>query len=211
MRFPATGVTGAWQGGPMRTFELTDGVVLLRAPGAADVDRIAALCQDPAIQEWTTVPSPYARADAESYVTGMVADGWANGTQLNWAVRDAAGGTLVGMVGLGMEGAGSAELGYWLAPEARGRGVMARAVDLVLDAAFGRLELARVFWRAFVGNGPSRAVAERAGFRVEGELRLGGVQRGVRRDEWVGSLLATDDRPRRVGERPAAGAAAREG
>ncbi|WP_203669594.1 GNAT family N-acetyltransferase [Cellulomonas pakistanensis] len=195
----------------MRTFELTDGVVLLRAPGAADVDRIAALCQDPAIQEWTTVPSPYARADAESYVTGMVADGWANGTQLNWAVRDAAGGTLVGMVGLGMEGAGSAELGYWLAPEARGRGVMARAVDLVLDAAFGRLELARVFWRAFVGNGPSRAVAERAGFRVEGELRLGGVQRGVRRDEWVGSLLATDDRPRRVGERPAAGAAAREG
>lgn len=195
----------------METFELTDGVVLLRAPGVADVDRIFALCQDPAIQEWTTVPSPYAREDAESYVTGMVADGWARGTQLNWAVRDAADGTLVGMVGLGMEGAGSAELGYWLAPEARGRGVMSRTVELVLDAAFGRLDLVRVFWRAFVGNGPSRAVAERAGFRVEGELRLGGVQRGVRRDEWVGSLLATDERPRRVGERSPAGARGNEG
>ncbi|MET0435299.1 MAG: GNAT family protein [Cellulomonas sp.] len=190
----------------METFELTDGVVVLRAPGPADVDRIDALCQDPAIQEWTTVPSPYTREDAESFVTGYVADGWARGTSLNWAVRDAADDTLLGMVGLGIEGTGSAEIGYWLAPEARGRGLMSRSVELVLDAAFGRLGLVRVFWRAFVGNGPSRAVAERAGFRVEGELRLGGVQRGVRRDEWVGSLLATDDRPRRVGERSGAAA-----
>jgi RimJ/RimL family protein N-acetyltransferase len=68
-----------------------------------------------------------------------------------------------------------------------------------------------VFWRAFVGNTASRAVAERAGFRVEGELRLGGVQRGVRRDDWVGSLLATDERPRRVGERSPAAASGNEG
>ncbi|MCG7287093.1 GNAT family N-acetyltransferase [Cellulomonas sp. ACRRI] len=195
----------------METFELTDGVVLLRAPGPADVDRIDALCQDPAIQEWTTVPSPYTREDAASFVSGFVGDGWARGSSLNWAVRDAADDVLVGMVGLGMEGAGSAEIGYWLAPEARGRGLMSRSVDLVLDAAFGRLELVRVFWRAFVGNAPSRAVAERAGFRVEGELRLGGVQRGVRRDEWVGSLLATDPRPRRVDARPAAGASGNGG
>ncbi|WP_147796569.1 GNAT family N-acetyltransferase [Cellulomonas sp. Y8] len=190
----------------METFELTDGVVVLRAPGPADVDRIDALCQDRAIQEWTTVPSPYTREDAQSFVTGYVADGWARGTTLNWAVRDAADDTLLGMVGLGMEGTGSAEIGYWLAPEARGRGLMSRSVELVLDAAFGRLGLVRVFWRAFVGNGPSRAVAERAGFRVEGELRLGAVQRGVRRDDWVGSLLATDARPRRVGERSPAAA-----
>jgi RimJ/RimL family protein N-acetyltransferase len=195
----------------METFELTDGVVLLRAPGPADVDRIDALCQDPAIQEWTTVPSPYTREDAASFVSSFVADGWARGSSLNWAVRDAADDALLGMVGLGMEGTGSAEIGYWLAPAARGRGVMSRSVDLVLDAAFGRLELVRVFWRAFVGNGPSRAVAERAGFRVEGELRLGGVQRGVRRDEWVGSLLATDPRPRRVGARSAAGASGNGG
>jgi len=188
----------------VETFELTDGVVRLRVPGPGDVDRVTALCQDPAIQEWTTVPSPYTRDDAESFLTGLVPDGWARGTQANWAVCDAAGGALVGMVGLAREAAGSAELGYWLAPEARGRGVMGRAVDLVLDAAFGRLDLVRVSWRAYVGNGPSRAVAERAGFRVEGELRLGGVQRGVRRDEWVGSLLATDERPRRVGGRPEA-------
>ncbi len=176
---------------------MTDGVVLLRAPDAADVDRIAALCQDPAIQEWTTVPSPYTRTDAESFVQHLVAGGWVAGTSCNWALRDAATDELLGMVGLGIEPAGSAELGFWLAPDARGRGLMARAVDLVLDAAFGGLGLDRVVWRAFVGNAPSRRVAERAGFRVEGEIRGGGIQRGVRRDEWLGTLLRTDPRPAR--------------
>lgn len=176
----------------MESFELTDGVVVLRAPGLPDVDRITALCQDPAIQEWTTVPSPYTRADGEGFVRGMVREGWASGNGLNWAVR--VDDELVGMVGLAMEGVGSAELGYWLAPDQRGRGVMSRAVALVLDAAFGRLALDRVLWRAYVGNLPSRRVAERAGFRVEGEVRLGAIQRGVRRDEWLGTMLRDDPR-----------------
>ncbi len=177
----------------MEPFELTDGVVLLRAPGEDDVDRITACCQDPAIQEWTTVPSPYARADAEGFVAGFVQRGWADGSQHNWAVRDAAAGALVGMVGLARRDDGSAELGYWLAPEARGRGLMGRAVALVVDAAFGRLGLHRLTWRAFVGNAASRAVAERAGFRIEPGERPG-EHRGTPRAEWVGAL----DRDRRA-------------
>jgi len=177
----------------MDPFELTDGVVVLRAPGPLDVDRITALCQEPSIQEWTTVPSPYGRADAEGFVLGMVRDGWADGSSLNWAVR--VDDVLVGMVGLAMEGAGSAEIGYWLAPDRRGQGLMSRAVALVLDTAFGRLALDRVLWRAYVGNLASRRVAERAGFRVEGEVRLGALQRGVRRDDWLGTLLRDDPRP----------------
>jgi RimJ/RimL family protein N-acetyltransferase len=181
----------------MEPFEMTDGVVLLRAPDASDVDRIAHLCQDPSIQAWTTVPSPYTREDAESFVTHLVAGGWAAGTGCNWAIRGAASGDLLGMIGLATEPPGSAEIGYWLAPASRGRGLMSRSVALVLDAAFGGLGLERVTWRAYLGNGPSRRVAERAGFRVEGEIRGGGVQRGVRRDEWVGTLLRGDPRPAR--------------
>lgn len=182
----------------MEPFELTDGVVRLRVPGPEDIDRITELCQDPTVREWTTMPSPYVRADAEGFVTGMIRDGWANGTQCNWSVRDASDDRLLGMIGLAMEGAGSAELGYWLGREDRGRGLMSRSVELVLDAAFGRLDLTRVSWRAFVGNDPSRRVAERAGFRVEGQIRGGGVQRGVRRDDWLGTLLRTDPRPAAV-------------
>lgn len=178
---------------------MTDGVIVLRAPGAADVDAVTAACQDPLVQEWTTVPSPYGRADAEGFVTGMIPAGWRDATACTWAVRDAGDDRLLGMVGLTLEPVRSAEIGYWLAPEARGRGVMDRAVRLALDAAFGRLGLDRVVWRAFVGNRGSRAVAERAGFRLEGTLRLDGVQRDVRRDQWVGSVLRDDPRPAGAG------------
>jgi peptidyl-dipeptidase Dcp len=173
----------------MEPFELTDGVVRLRVPTASDVDRITALCQDPAVQEWTLVPSPYVRADAEGYVADVVAPGWADGSQLNWAVRDAGTDLLVGMVGLARRSDGSAEIGYWLDPAARGRGIMSRAVALVVATGFDRLGLARIRWRAYVGNEASRRLAERAGFRVTGEQT--GDQRGVPRPEWVGVL----DRP----------------
>jgi RimJ/RimL family protein N-acetyltransferase len=174
----------------MEPFELTDGVVLLRTPGATDVDRITTLCQDPAIQSWTTVPSPYARPDAEEFVTRVVPAGWASGTQWNWSVRRAATDELVGMVGLARRDDGAAELGYWLAPDARGHGLMGRAVALVVATAFDGLGLDRLTWRAFVGNGPSRRVAERAGFRVADGWRAGD-HRGVPRDEWHGELVRT--------------------
>lgn len=175
----------------MEPFELTDGVVRLRVPDAADVDRVTTLCQDPAIQEWTTVPRPYGRPDAEGFLTRIVPEGWAQGAQWNWSVRRADDDALVGMVGLARRDDAAAELGYWLAPEARGRGLMGRAVGLVVATAFDRLGLDRLTWRAFVGNGPSRRVAERAGFRVA-EGWQPGDHRGTPRDEWHGELLRTD-------------------
>lgn len=180
----------------MGAVELVGERVRLDAPGVADVDRIAELCRDPAIAGWTTVPVPYGREDAHGFVTGMVADGWASGRTCTWAIRD--GGTLVGMVGLHGIEERRAEIGYWLASDARGRGLMSEAVGLVLDFAFapqpGGLGLLRVEWFAYVGNAASAAVARRAGFHWEGRRRLGGVQRGVRRDEWQAGLLAADPR-----------------
>ncbi len=183
----------------MHPIELTDGVVALQSPGPDDVDRITELCQDAAIQQWTTIPSPYVRADAEWFLREIVVGGWANDKACTWAVRDAVGGTLEGMVGLTFETGGSAEVGYWMGPGARGRGWTTRAVLLALDHAFARegLALDRVLWTAYVGNEPSRRVAERAGFRVEGAVRQHLLQRGVRRDGWLGTLLRDDPRPAR--------------
>ena len=55
--------------------------LLLSAPTGADIDRIAEICQDADIQQWTLVPRGYTRADAESFVTGMVASGWESGRE----------------------------------------------------------------------------------------------------------------------------------
>jgi len=181
----------------MDLIELTDGVVHLRSPDEGDIDAIVQLCQDPAIQEFTTVPSPYGRADGEGFVGQVVPTGWAAGTTLNWAVRDASSDRLDGMIGLALDAAGSAEIGFWLGAHARGRGVMSRATALVVDLAFDpeRLGLERLSWTGFTHNVPSRRVAERAGFHIEGHVRGYAVQRGGRRDAWVGTLLATDARP----------------
>ena len=61
---------------PPAPVELAGDVVVLSAPVEADIDRIAEFCRDPEVAAWTTVPTPYDRADAERFVTGIVPDGW---------------------------------------------------------------------------------------------------------------------------------------
>jgi RimJ/RimL family protein N-acetyltransferase len=173
---------------------LADDVVRLSAPTADDVAAIADLCQDPAIQEWTTIPSPYTAADAVWFVETFVAQGWQTDRECTWAIRTDAG--LVGMIGLSREPAGSAEVGFWVGPQSRGQGLLKRSLTLVLDHAFAAdgLDLDRVVWRCFDGNWASWRAAWRVGFRFEGAVRGGGLQRGRRRDEWIGTLLRGDVR-----------------
>jgi RimJ/RimL family protein N-acetyltransferase len=173
----------------LRTARLT-----LRPPALDDVDAIAAACQDPGIQRYVPVPVPYGRDDAVSYVAGSCATGWATGERLTWAIHE--GDAVIGTVGLGDVADGAAELGYWLAPGARGRGLMREAAAAVVDHGFDAagLGLVRIGWRAYAGNAGSAAVARALGFRFEGTARLGAVGRDGREDDWLAGLLATDDR-----------------
>ncbi|MBE3079670.1 GNAT family N-acetyltransferase [Clavibacter michiganensis] len=173
----------------LRTPRLT-----LHPPAVDDVDAITAACQDPAIQRYVPVPVPYAREDAVSYVTEFCALGWASGDRLTWAVLE--GGQLVGTVGLHAIADAAAEIGYWLAPGARGRGIMREAAAAVVDHGFDAsagLGLARIGWRAYAGNTGSAGVARALGFRFEGVARLGAMGRDGREDDWLAGLLATDD------------------
>src|SRR5690625_2801206 len=103
---------------PMGTFSTAR--LTLSAPTMADAAAITAVCQDPAIQEWTTIHSPYNRSDAEGFVK-IVADGWESGRSPNWALRMAGAAEgevpLVGMVGLVDEGGSRAELGFCGPPD----------------------------------------------------------------------------------------------
>lgn len=182
----------------MLPVDLTDGHVLLTCPTSDDVDDITRLCQDPAIQEWTTVPSPYGREHAVWFVEKYVGPGWAQDLERTWAVR-ADDGVLAGMVGLGRRPARGVEVGYWLGAEHRGRGLLHRSLHLLLEHAFapasvGGMDAVRVEWRAFAGNWASWRAAWRVGLTFEGAARLGGVQRERRRDEWLGSLLLGEPR-----------------
>jgi RimJ/RimL family protein N-acetyltransferase len=101
------------------------------------------------------------------------------------------------MIGLYRQGAGSAELGYWIAPASRERGFGTEASRAVIEWAFSPdgLDLHRIEWRAVVGNVGSARIARALGFHYEGTLRQALRNgSGVRDDGWIAGLLATDDR-----------------
>ncbi|MFI6205381.1 GNAT family N-acetyltransferase [Streptomyces sp. NPDC051041] len=164
----------------------------LRPVGPQDTDAVYAACQDPDIQRWTTmIPSPYLPEHAREFTERLVPDGWANGSMYTFGLFLPSG-ELVGMLGLTVRSPGMAEIGFWCAREHRGRGYTAEAALAASRWAFAHAAIDRVEWRAEVGNTASRAVAERAGFTLEGTLRSAIDNKGVRRDCWVGSLLPSD-------------------
>jgi len=179
---------------------LTTGRLILKELEPEDIDAVTAICQDPGIQKWTMIPTPYTRADAGVFITEIAPAGRAAGTDAVFGLYQATTGDLLGAIGLHditpSDGrrTGFAEVGYWLAPTARGQGYMTEAVRALCRWAFAALGLDRIEWTAFVPNEESRRVALRAGFTMEGTVRGKRIHRGRVVDEWTGSLLATDGR-----------------
>jgi RimJ/RimL family protein N-acetyltransferase len=167
--------------------------LLLRPFEPGDAEATYRACQDTAIQRWTVVPSPYTRADAELFTGKLSPGGWQDDSMYNFAVLLRDGGPLVGALGLGRrESPGTYEVGFWTAREHRGAGLTTEAVLGAARWAFATLGADRLEWRAEIGNTPSRAVALRAGFRMEGEQRAALLNKGIRRDTWAGALLPAD-------------------
>ena len=148
---------------------LSDGVVTLRAKARTDVDALTAACQDPEIPRWTLVPDPYRREDALSWLAATELELDA-GFAIDWLAVDEADRLLasIGLMGIDREH-GTGEIGYWVAREARGRGVATRAVRLVRDWAASELGLTTLELVIHEDNAPSHAVARAAGFTHTGE------------------------------------------
>lgn len=66
----------------MKFLELT--TARLRAPMESDIEKITAICQEPEIVAFATVPSSYRREHAEAFVTEAISHGWAATTNTRW-------------------------------------------------------------------------------------------------------------------------------
>ncbi|GAB95952.1 hypothetical protein KILIM_029_00620 [Kineosphaera limosa NBRC 100340] len=181
--------------------ELSDGVVRLRAHREGDVEAIVAQCIDPQMVRWTTVPRPYGPDAARSYLA-MIAQAWSRDDgQRFWAIEwvdDAGNPRFGGGIDLRPRGSGSAEVGYGLHPDARGRGLMVRALRLACQWWFDSGG-ARVYWFANAGNEPSWRVARACGFTRHGDLPGYLPHPDGLADAWVASVAADDDLTRPAG------------
>jgi RimJ/RimL family protein N-acetyltransferase len=84
------------------------------------------------------------------------------------------------------------ELGFFLIPAARGRGLACDAIACALRWAFDALSIERVEMTTTPDNAPTRGIARRMGFEEEGIQRKRNVERGVRVDLVVFGLLARE-------------------
>lgn len=85
-----------------------------------------------------------------------------------------------------------AEIHYWTAPWARGRGYATEAARAVARWALTERGFARITLRTVTGNTASQKVARAAGFRLEGVLRNAAWSRAGRGDMAVYSLIPRD-------------------
>lgn len=72
----------------------------------------------------------------------------------------------------------TAELGYYLAEEYWGKGIMTEAVRQLCDYVFSHTDIIRIFAEPFAYNIGSCRVLEKAGFQYEGTLRSNEVKNG---------------------------------
>jgi len=163
---------------------------ILRPWRPEDAETVAIAADNPKIAAnlRNVFPHPYSLADAEWYINDCVAQG--EERQLTRAI--VINGRAAGSIGVFVKDdvyEKSAELGYWLAEEHWGKGVMTEAVRRICREAFGRFGIIRVFAEPFADNQGSRRVLEKAGFTYEGTMRDGVFKYGQVHSYCVYSLL----------------------
>jgi RimJ/RimL family protein N-acetyltransferase len=170
---------------------LADGPIALRPWSMQDVPDAVRCCNDDQIRRFIPpLPIPYTEDDAIAFI-GAAQQRLDQGSA-TLVIGEGEDATLRGAIGLRRIAPGVAQTGYWVAPEARGRGVASTALMLMSRWALATLPLIRLQLFTDVDNPASVRVAERAGFTPEGTLRNWYDLRGERRDAVMFSLLPGD-------------------
>jgi precorrin-6Y C5,15-methyltransferase (decarboxylating) len=166
--------------------------LILRPFTAADADDVTEACQDAETLRWLALPRPYTRTDAQWFIGTFGPSQRESGAGIVFAIESA--GRLAGAIDLKAVhwAARVAEVGYWVAPWARGRGVAAQATRALGEWAIRDHGFERVQLFAAVGNAPSQRVAQKAGFVREGVARNACCVPGGRADMVLFSLVPQD-------------------
>ena len=123
------------------------------------------------------LPYPYTEKDGADYISAMLTADENDTFAFAIMVDD----KVVGSIGAFRQGnihRRTAELGYYIAEEYWGRGIMTEAVKQICEYVFDKSDIIRIYAEPFAYNTASCRVLEKAGFQYEGTLRSNAVKNG---------------------------------
>ena len=160
--------------------------------GPGDIQDVTSACRDEVTQRWLPLPLPYTSESARAFIEEVAPGMHATGEGLVRRIEVA--GRLCGVIDLKKTDwrARTTEIGYWVAPWARGRGLAGTASKVLADWALSEQDMARVVILCATGNVRSQKAAVAAGFTHEGVARSAGIVHSGRVDLEVFSKIPSD-------------------
>lgn len=137
------------------------------------------------------LPYPYTEQDGMDYISALLS---ADENEI-FAFAITVDNKVIGSIGVFRQvniHRQTAELGYYIAEEYWGNGIMTEAVKQICEYVFENSDIIRIYAEPFAYNAASCRVLEKAGFQYEGTLRCNAVKNGKVIDMKMYSLLKTD-------------------
>ena len=134
------------------------------------------------------LPYPYTEQDGKEFISAMLS---ADENEI-FAFAITVDNMVIGSIGIFRQGnihRQTAELGYYIAEEYWGKGIMTEAVKQICEYVFANSDIIRIYAEPFAYNIASCRALEKAGFQYEGTLRSNAVKNGKVIDMKMYSLL----------------------
>ncbi|QKS71361.1 GNAT family N-acetyltransferase [Paenalkalicoccus suaedae] len=167
--------------------------ISLRPLSLDDAPWIQHEVSDPDIAKSTlTIPHPYPEDGATMFLQAVLAKQRAGEIEI-FAIVDDKTQQNIGVINLNINvNLNHGEIGYWISKRNWGKGYATEASRAIIQLGFQRLNLHRIYGRAFASNVGSSRVLEKAGLRYEGTLREHLKRDSTYHDTKVYGLLKTD-------------------
>ena len=134
------------------------------------------------------LPYPYTEQDGKEFISAMLSADENETFAFAITVDNIA----IGSIGIFRQGnihRQTAELGYYVAEEYWGKGILTVGVKQICEYIFSESDIIRIYAEPFAYNKASCRVLEKAGFQYEGTLRSNAVKNGKVIDMKMYSLL----------------------
>lgn len=160
---------------PTQVPTLRHGLMTLRPARESDIEEIYAACQDPLIPRFTTVPSPYTLTHAKFFIEEQEPARFASKSELLFVITHGYEGeeNFCGLISFHSVSLGNhaAEIGYWIAAPARGKGIGSAAARMITEYGFQTMGFKRIEALVDTDNEASKALLRSVGYELEGITR----------------------------------------